>query len=516
MRSRSLFAVLSLTLATTALAVPSFAADPPVAWPGASTTTTVDVAGSLDDELSGLAYDGTSSATRGTLWAVDNGDSRLFKLRWNGTAWVAATTGGWSTGKALKLADGLGRPDSEGLTLTSGGSSAGIYVSSERDATHSTVSRLSVLKYDVSGSGALPLPLEWDLTAQLLPPVEANSGIESVAWVPDSYLTAKTYQFGGVAYDPDDFSSHADGIFVVGLEKTGMLYAFMLQDSGDITLLNSFSSGLPNVSDLHWDNDEQQLWAECDNGCDGQLARLEVDSAGVFTAVDRVNPPAGLPDLNNEGFTIAPSTECVAGKKPVYWSEDGRTGGHSMRQGLVDCFPTGPGDTVAPTVSISGPRAGATYLGVVPAARCVGADSGSGVTTCTVTTTSKGTGAKVTVTVTAKATDRGLNTATKKITYTRLLTFVQGKKYAGGAFTVKQGTKVTVVAYAAAGKKPVLLLPVKAPTKPTAKGPAMRKSGTSGALTIWKATFRLPRKMPGTWQLGVKTGSTLVKVKLKQ
>ena len=32
--------------------------------------------------------------------------------------------------------------------------------------------------------------------------------------------------------------------------------------------------------------------------------------------------PGTMPNVNNEGFTMAPAAECVGGVKPVFWAED--------------------------------------------------------------------------------------------------------------------------------------------------------------------------------------------------
>jgi len=47
--------------------------------------------------------------------------------------------------------------------------------------------------------------------------------------------------------------------------------------------------------------------------------------------------PAKMPNINNEGFTIASASECVANRKPVYWADDSETGGHSIRTGNLPC-----------------------------------------------------------------------------------------------------------------------------------------------------------------------------------
>ena len=43
-----------------------------------------------------------------------------------------------------------------------------------------------------------------------------------------------------------------------------------------------------------------------------------------------------MPNLNNEGFAIAPQSECVDGHKPVFWSDDNNTDGHALRSGHAE------------------------------------------------------------------------------------------------------------------------------------------------------------------------------------
>ena len=47
--------------------------------------------------------------------------------------------------------------------------------------------------------------------------------------------------------------------------------------------------------------------------------------------------PDTLPNINNEGIAIGPESECVAGKKPFFWVEDGNTNGHVLRAGTIPC-----------------------------------------------------------------------------------------------------------------------------------------------------------------------------------
>ena len=83
------------------------------------TVTAVDPAGALGGDISGLTYEGSGSSTPGVLWAVNNGDGSLIRMLWSGTQWVSDTANGWSAaGKPLKYANGVGTPDTEGVTLT--------------------------------------------------------------------------------------------------------------------------------------------------------------------------------------------------------------------------------------------------------------------------------------------------------------------------------------------------------------------------------------------------------------
>ena len=82
----------------------------------------------------------------------------------------------------LRYPDGTGDPDSEGVTITTAGSSAGVYVSTERNNTASGVSRPAVLKFDPNTPGTtLTASRDWNLSADL-PTVAANSGLEGIAF----------------------------------------------------------------------------------------------------------------------------------------------------------------------------------------------------------------------------------------------------------------------------------------------------------------------------------------------
>jgi hypothetical protein len=319
------------------------------AWPGSASVTTADGAGVLGGGVSGLAYEGSGSASPGVLWAVDSGDSLLLRLVWDGARWVRDTANGWSAGKALSYGccGQGGAPDAEGVTLTDAGAARGVYVASERDTANSGVSRISVLRYDVSEAGTTLSPNEeWDLTHDL-PAVGADAGAAAVAWVPDGDLVA-----AGFPYEPKRdarFQYKVPGLFFVGLEGNGAVYVYALGPTSyddprvGVTRVAAFASGFPSIAALHWDSATNQLWVVCDDDCGGRSRVFQVDtlpgpSRGHFVPVADYARPTDMANLNNEGFTIPPASECVDGSKPVLWADAGNTDGHVLRAGTIPCF----------------------------------------------------------------------------------------------------------------------------------------------------------------------------------
>ncbi|WP_460072586.1 lamin tail domain-containing protein [Streptomyces sp. YKOK-I1] len=305
----------------------------PVAWPGGSSVTTADASDVFGQDLSGLAQEG------GVMWGAQN-SGKLWRLVRDGSGgWTPDTGSGWTSGKTLRFPGGSGSPDSEGVTVTGGGSAAGVFVASERNGDVSGTSRLSVLKYDVSGTGTtLTAAKEWNLTSDL-PSVGSNLGFEAVTWVPDAYLTGAAFKDAstGTAYDPAHYGAHSGGVFFTGVEGTGTIYGYVLEDSGAFTRVTSLASGMAGVMELQWEPQATRLWAVCDDTCHGQHRTFRVDASGGFTTTGVHDRPTGMPDYNNEGFTPAGADECVAGTKPVYWSDDTNDGGHALRKGTVTC-----------------------------------------------------------------------------------------------------------------------------------------------------------------------------------
>jgi hypothetical protein len=310
---------------------PSAASDS--AWPGGATVTVADSANAFGTNLSGLSFE-----RAGVLWAVRNGPSRVYRLVPDGARWRPDPAGGWGSGKALRYADGSGAPDAEGVVATPDG----MFVATERDNNSGATSRPKILRVDpAAATSSLPATAEWNLAPDL-PALPANAGPEAISWVPDAYLTAHGFrdERTGAAYRPANYPGHGGGVFFVGVEANGTVYAYALtQTGGGYTRLATFPSGFPAVMDLEFEPATGHLWAACDDTCQGRTATLDLDAQGRFAVTHTYRRPAGLADDNNEGFAIAPRTACVAGHKPVVWSDDGNDGGHALRAGTLNCTP---------------------------------------------------------------------------------------------------------------------------------------------------------------------------------
>lgn len=349
---------------------------PGATWPGGTATAIADNPGTFGSNLSGLVYQPSGTSAPGVLWAVRNsGTSALFKLIYSGGKWVPDAANGWANGKQLFYKDGTGVPDAEGLTLVAGDPN-GIYASTERnDADNggpvSDTSRPAVLRFDTMAPGAtLNATADWDLTSDFFSPLPPNAGLEAVAWVPDSLLVAKGFVTdGGVTYDPANFPNHGSGLFFVGVEDTAQVIAYALSTTDDTawSRVARIETGFPKIADLSYEPESGHLWAVCDDTCNGQTATLDIaqsgPNAGKFFVSNKYERPAGAANLNNEGFAIAPQAECVAGLKPVFWSDDSAAPGvddnQAIRSGTLNCTalpgsggdPIPPGPTTPPVVT---------------------------------------------------------------------------------------------------------------------------------------------------------------------
>jgi hypothetical protein len=314
-------------------------------WPGANAVQSVDLAPEFTGNLSGLTYQPASSPAPAVLWGVVNGPGTLFRLLWNGTSYASDTQADWGAGKLLRYPDGTGNPDAEGVTL--GADLAdGVYVAAEHDNDSSSTSRLSVLRYDAAvAASSLTATNEWNLTS-VLPKVDANLGLEAITWVPDVYLTRKGFydEAKRRVYAPSDYTDHGAGLFFVGLEGNGTIYAFALsRASGASSLLATISTENAGVMGLEFDRDVGYLWYDCDDTCANETGVLDIDTTpgsttlGHFVLLRQFERPTSLPNANNEGIAIAPEAECVAGYKPFFWADDDDTDNRSLRRDSIPC-----------------------------------------------------------------------------------------------------------------------------------------------------------------------------------
>jgi hypothetical protein len=315
-------------------------------WPGGSEVVVVDVAEQFAGNLSGMIYQSESASSAPVMWGVSNIPGRLYRLLRDGsTSFVSDESSGWPSGKLLQYPGGVGEADAESVTMAES-SADGLYVVAEHDNIDPSTSRLSILRYDPAAAGsALSATHEWDVTPAL-PVLAANLGLEAVTWVPDSYLIERSLfdEAAGATYDPESYPGHGAGVFLVGVEQSGMVYGFVLNhDDESFSLVTRFQAPFAGVMGLEMDRDLGQLWVYCDEACGNQAGVFDVDAEpgseapGRFSLRGLFAHPTGLPDTNHEGIALAPESECEAGSKSFFWADDNDTDGYSIRQGSVRC-----------------------------------------------------------------------------------------------------------------------------------------------------------------------------------
>jgi len=315
-------------------------------WAGTDNVAVVDAVGTFASNASGLMYERGTGGAADVLWVAQNGPGSIHRLLFNGFIWTRDASNGWAAGKSTRYTDGTGEPDTEDLTFTTG-SAAGMYIVSERNNQANSISRPSILRYDVTGTGtSLTATNEWNLTADL-PVVAANSGLEGITWIPDNILVAQGFRDvnAGHLYNPAEYPNNGGGLFFVGLEGNGMIYVYALNHTNStFTRIASVATGFPSgVMALSYDRELTQLWATCDDTCGGLSDIFIIDATpgsptlGQLKLTHVYARPSTMPNINNEGFTFAPQAACVAGFKPVFWSDDNATGGNSLRSAMIPC-----------------------------------------------------------------------------------------------------------------------------------------------------------------------------------
>ncbi|WP_245958650.1 lamin tail domain-containing protein [Microbacterium bovistercoris] len=345
------------------------------AWPGSPDVTVVDETAMFLEDSSGLDTQATPDGT--VLWAVDNGTGTFWKL--NAAADGTATfADGWADGKRARFQRDAGNPaaagpDSEGITVDGEGR---VYLASERDNSKKGVNQNVVLEVDPDAPGPdVVADREWDLTATL-PQVAANTGIEAVEWVADERLAGKLVDRNTSApYDPARYPGHGDGLFFVAVEDNGFVYAYALGDDGGIAQVASIDPGLGGVMALDYDTALGGLWAVCDDGCEGRSAHIAF--TGSVPEISLFDRPAGMPNLNNEGFATSPESVAVQGDaartaraasgptadaaaaaaRPVWWFADGAQPA-ALRSGTLPAVSSEVPGEPGPGEGGSGPGSG--------------------------------------------------------------------------------------------------------------------------------------------------------------
>jgi hypothetical protein len=176
--------------------------------------------------------------------------------------------------------------------------------------------------------------------------VGPNLGLEAITWIPDSYLTAAGFrdESRNAAYDPTLYPNHGNGLFFVGVEISGRIYAYALDHvANGFQRVAEIVSGQAGTMGLEYDRDRNTLWSYCDDTCGNRSTLLSVNTDpsaatfGRFVLRAFIDKPSSLANINNEGIAIAPETECVSGMKSFLWSDDSDTGGQSLRRDTIPC-----------------------------------------------------------------------------------------------------------------------------------------------------------------------------------
>lgn len=292
------------------------------AWPGEAAVQVLDPTPQFLSDSSGLDSQWTPEGN--FLWAVDNGTGQFWKLTVAADGTVAFADG-WANGKRARFQKDANNqsaagPDSEGITVAGDGM---IYLAVERDNSAKGVNFNTVLAVDPNAAGPdVVASQEWDLTS-LLPAVGPNLGLEAIEWVPDSVLEGQLWDSNTNApYRAADYEGHGTGLFFVGIEEQGQLFAVALQRGGAATIVAELEPGLGGVMALDYDTALGVLWAVCDDGCSGTAAQITLNGTDTPDTA-HVLRPGGLPDINNEGFATAPASLTVDGLRPAWWFADG-------------------------------------------------------------------------------------------------------------------------------------------------------------------------------------------------
>ncbi|MGO1992318.1 MAG: lamin tail domain-containing protein [Corynebacterium sp.] len=270
----------------------------------APVTLTDDDDGEFTEDFTGEDMSGVDFGADGTAYVVNNDEGVLYVLTpQDGNSYHVDAR------HQLRYPDGTGMPDAEGVTV---GADGAVYVATERDNSDDTnnTSRPSVLRYEVAENDAddedaeLTATDEWNL-AEFTGDVEANGGLETIAWISDS-------------------------LFAVGVEDTGEVLFVTLDAGQDATLEQRYDSPFDGVMASDYDADAGELTILCDEACNGESQVLVAGDGEDFSPKDDSISarPAGTDNLANEGYAryVGPD-----GTERFLWADDGATDGVGLR-----------------------------------------------------------------------------------------------------------------------------------------------------------------------------------------
>lgn len=291
-------------------------------WPGIDEVKVLDETSIFDlKDLSGLdSHDGWT-------YGVNNKEGRfvIFKVV---NDQVIFAPGFDNKGKAVKFIKDANNPkaigpDSEGITVDSKGR---VYLAVERDNGEKNINKNMILQVadPFKDKKEMLADKEWNIT-NLLPDVGANLGIETIEWVSFDNINGLLYdQKNNKALDKNDYpNAYANGIFFVGLEANGHVYALVLEEDGKAEVISEIETGLGGVMSMDFDLANNVLWANADNDYNNIHNIIQFNGSKIPKIVHVTAPKDMNIDLNNEGFMIDPEVS-EDGLRATYWFMDGK------------------------------------------------------------------------------------------------------------------------------------------------------------------------------------------------
>lgn len=291
-------------------------------WTGIDEVKVLDETSIFDlKDLSGL------DSHDGWIYGVNNKEGRfvIFKVV---NDQVIFAPGFDNKGKAVKFIKDANNPkaigpDSEGITVDSKGR---VYLAVERDNGEKNINKNMILQVadPFKDKKEMVADKEWNIT-NLLPDVDANLGIETIEWVSFDNLNGLLYdQKNNKALDKNDYpNAYANGIFFVGLEANGHVYALVLEEDGKAEVISEIETGLGGVMSMDFDLENNVLWANADNDYNNIHNIIQFNGSKIPKIVHVKAPKDMNIDLNNEGFMIDPEVS-EDGLRPTYWFMDGK------------------------------------------------------------------------------------------------------------------------------------------------------------------------------------------------